>query len=100
MKISRLSIFATGCALAIALAATPLCAATATVDQRAVKFGTTLPATCWAGDIFFKTDATAGSNLYACVALNTWVVQGGGSIIVNGGDVSGFTETRTSNTVM
>ena len=100
MKISRLSIFATGCTLALVLAATPLCAATATVDQRAVKFGTTLPATCWAGDIFFKTDATAGSNLYACVALNTWVVQGGGSIIVNGGDVSGFTETRTSNTVM
>jgi hypothetical protein len=91
--------FATGCALAIAFTAPPMYAATATVDQRAVKFGTTLPATCFAGDIFFKTDATAGSNLYACVALNTWVVQGG-STVINGGDVSGFTETRTSNTVM
>jgi hypothetical protein len=98
-RTNRFFSFATGCALAIAIAAPPLRGATPTVDQRAVKFGTTIPATCFAGDIFFKTDATAGSNLYACVALNTWVVQGG-STVINGGDVSGFTETRTSNTVM
>jgi hypothetical protein len=97
-RISKIVSFAAGCALAIAIAA-PARAATANVDQRAVKFGTTLPATCWTGDIFFKTDATAGSNLYACVALNTWVVQGG-STVVNGGDATGFAETRTSNTVM
>jgi hypothetical protein len=97
-RISRIACFAAGCALAVAIAV-PARAATANVDQRAVKFGTTLPATCWTGDIFFKTDAAAGSNLYACVALNTWVVQGG-STVVNGGDATGFAETRTSNTVM
>jgi hypothetical protein len=67
-------------------------------DQRAVKFGTTLPATCWAGDIFFNTNAVAGSNLYACVALNTWVLQGGGSGggASNAGQLTDFTDTRVS----
>jgi hypothetical protein len=27
--------------------------------------------------MFFKTDASAGTNLYACTAANTWSVQGG-----------------------
>src|SRR5579872_1376016 len=83
-----------GVALAIAMA--PMAAA---VDQRPVKFGTSLPATCWAGDIYFKTDAAAGSNLYACVAPNTWVVQAGNGGGGGSGTNVGFSETRTSNTV-
>lgn len=42
---------------------------------RPVKTGTALPGTCSPGDLFFKTDAAAGQNLYACTAVNTWVVQ-------------------------
>ncbi len=69
----------------------------ATVDQRAVKFGAALPATCWTGDLFFNTTAAAGSNLYACVALNTWAVQAAGSsgVVTLSGDVSGPANSTT-----
>ncbi len=40
--------------------------------------GTTLPATCNVGQIFFKTNATAGSNLYGCTSTNVWTVEAGG----------------------
>lgn len=36
-----------------------------------------LPATCVRGELLYKTDATAGQNLYACTATNTWTAQGG-----------------------
>jgi hypothetical protein len=42
---------------------------------RPVKTGTALPGTCSPGDLFFKTNAAAGQNLYACTAVNTWVPQ-------------------------
>lgn len=48
-----------------------------------VKTGTTLPSTCELGDLFFKSDAPAGSNLYGCTATNTWtalVGAGSGSL--------------------
>ena len=46
-------------------------------STRPIKTGTVLPATCVAGDMFFKTDAQAGENLYGCTAANTWSIQGG-----------------------
>ena len=46
--------------------------ATATKPAKA---GTSLPATCAASEVFFKTDATAGKNLYACTSTNTWTLQ-------------------------
>lgn len=42
--------------------------------------GATLPATCSPGDTFIKTDNTAGQQLYACTATNTWTLQGGGGV--------------------
>lgn len=45
---------------------------------RPFKTGTTLPATCTAGEMFFKTSAASGANTYGCVATNTWAVQGSG----------------------
>lgn len=45
------------------------------------KAGTSIPGTCTVGDQFFKTDATAGQNLYYCTATNTFTQQlnsGGG----------------------
>ena len=41
--------------------------------------GNTLPATCVVGQQFFKTNATAGQNLYGCTSTNTWTAQGGSS---------------------
>ena len=37
--------------------------------------GTSLPATCAVGAMFFKTDAPAGENLYGCTAPNVWNAQ-------------------------
>ncbi|MBI5086461.1 MAG: hypothetical protein HZB13_17935, partial [Acidobacteria bacterium] len=42
-----------------------------------VQSGTPLPAACTVGELFYKTDATAGSNIYGCTAANTWTAQGG-----------------------
>ena len=43
------------------------------------KSGTALPASCTVGETYFKTNATAGQNLYGCVATNTWLVLSGAS---------------------
>src|SRR5690242_11145383 len=45
-------------------------------STRRVKTGTAFPATCSPGDLFFKTDAPAGQNLYGCASANTWAQQG------------------------
>lgn len=36
-----------------------------------------LPGTCTVGDLYFATDATAGSNIYGCTTTNVWSVIGG-----------------------
>lgn len=43
-------------------------------STRPVKTGTTLPASCAVGELFFKSNATAGQNLYACHTQNSWSV--------------------------
>lgn len=42
-----------------------------------MKTGTTLPAQCTAGEMFFKTNGPVGGNLYGCASTNTWSKQGG-----------------------
>lgn len=46
------------------------------------KVGTTAPATCTVGEMFFDSDATAGSNILLCTSTDTWtaVSGGGGSV--------------------
>lgn len=41
--------------------------------------GTTVPTNCAIGQLFFDTDATAGSNIYGCTAANTWTLMGSGA---------------------
>lgn len=41
-----------------------------------VTVGTSLPATCILGQLFFNTAATPGSNLYGCIATNSWTLEG------------------------
>lgn len=44
----------------------------AAVSTKPVTIGTALPATCSAGQMFFKTNAPPGTNLYGCASANTW----------------------------
>jgi len=46
-------------------------------SSRPWKTGTALPAQCSVGDSFFKTDAPAGQNLYACTVTNVWTLLSG-----------------------
>ncbi len=51
-----------------------------------VKTGTTLPASCSPGEMFYLLNAPEGSNLYGCTATNIWTPQGGSDLA---GDVTG-----------
>jgi hypothetical protein len=42
------------------------------------KASTGLPGICSIGEMFYKLDAPAGSNLFACTSQNTWTLQQGG----------------------
>jgi hypothetical protein len=44
-----------------------------------LKTGTSLPATCAVGQMFFLTTAPAGINVYGCTGSNTWALEGGSS---------------------
>src|SRR5260370_27910128 len=48
------------------------------------KSGTAFPSVCAVSEIFYKADAPAGSNLYACTSLNAWTLETGGSPPVTG----------------
>ena len=53
-----------------------------------IAFGSSLPATCTVGQLFFNTSATAGQNIYECAATNVWTQQlnsgvGGASIALD-----------------
>lgn len=57
-----------------------------------MKVGTSLPGTCTTGDLFYKSDATAGQNIYGCTNTNVWTLQAGSGA----GDVLG-PATNTDN---
>lgn len=72
-------------------------------STRPVQVGTTLPASCQTGQLFFKSDATAGSNLYGCTATNAWSVQNGadaGTPATMTSQLGDLQVTRTSNSVL
>ncbi len=48
------------------------------------KSGTVFPSVCSVGEIFYKIDAPAGTNLYACTSLNAWTLETSGSPPVTG----------------
>ncbi len=61
---------------------------------RPVKTGTTLPATCNVGDMFFKVDTPPGRNLYGCAVTNTWSGETGISLAAK--DLNDFLPTVSS----
>lgn len=66
-------------------------------STKPIKTGTTAPVTCAVGEFFFKTDATAGRNTYACTATNTWTLQGDGGTAGGGtwGTITGTLADQT-----
>lgn len=62
---------------------------------RPVTVGTSLPATCTIGQLYFNSAASAGSNLYACTSTNTWMVIGVASG-VNASSIRGINVSSTS----
>jgi len=46
-------------------------------STKPVQTGTTLPGTCAVGQMYFKSNAPAGTNLYACTSTNVWTAQAG-----------------------
>lgn len=54
--------------------------------------GTSLPATCAVGYLYFKSNSTAGQNLHLCTAANTWTQMTGGNLPA--------TTTGTGNVVL
>ncbi len=58
-------------------------------STKPVKAGTSLPAACVSGELFFHLTAPAGANLYACAASNTWSLETGALTVENNGVVVG-----------
>lgn len=54
-----------------------------------VQTGSTLPATCTVGALYFLTTVSPGANLYACAATNTWIVESGVAASSGSGAPSG-----------
>jgi hypothetical protein len=50
-----------------------------------VRTGPSLAANCKTGELFYKTNAPAGQNLYGCTSTNVWTLQSGGSGGTGGG---------------
>lgn len=84
----------------------------AAAATRPVKVGTSTPGTCSVGYLFFKSDATAGQNVYGCTSTNTWTAQAGGGgastkqVVFQGGGFNlgnaysgGIAGTNTAGTV-
>lgn len=65
------------------------------------KASTGLPGTCSVGEMFYKLDAPAGSNIYACTAQNAWTLQqSGGAGVSMAGQLGDFLVTRTNATTL
>lgn len=63
---------ALGASLANVYAPTAAIDYSGAASTRPWKVGTTLPSTCVTGQGFFKSDATAGQNIYLCTSTDTW----------------------------
>jgi hypothetical protein len=58
----------------------------AAIFTKPAKAGAAIPQSCSLGEVFFKTDAPAGQNLYGCTSTNTWSQIGGPEMASQVGD--------------
>lgn len=65
-------------------------------STRPFKSGLTLPTVCAVGDMFFKTNAPAGQNLFGCVSPNNWALQADGE---GGGGAGAITIALDDTTI-
>jgi len=78
----------------------------AAVGTRPMQVGTALPPTCSVGQMFFKSGAPSGSNLYGCTSTNIWSLEasgsggGGGGGITSASQLADFAVTRTGATTL
>jgi hypothetical protein len=70
------------------------------VETRPLKTGTVLPAVCAAGDLFFKSDAPPGQNVYGCTSTNIWTLEAGGGTSGGSGTPGDFAISNSSSTVL
>jgi hypothetical protein len=61
-------------------------------STKPIKTGSSLPAACASGEVFFLTSAPSGSNVYGCNPANVWTLEG-----ANLGINSGVTNKLLSN---
>jgi hypothetical protein len=65
------------------------------IETRPIKTGIALPGSCVPGDMYFKTNAAPGSNVYACTANDTWTQASGTA----GGSIFSTAVTDAQTTV-
>jgi hypothetical protein len=68
-------------------------------STKPVKTGTATPASCSVGEVFFRTSAAPGQNLYGCTATNTWSPLGTSGAAM-GSELGDFAYTKTSASVV
>jgi len=68
----------------------------AALFTKPAKAGTAIPSSCTVGEVFFKTDAAAGQNLYGCTSANTWSPLGAAG---TGSQLGDFAVANTSASV-
>jgi len=65
-----------------------------------LKSGTGLPASCGLGELYYRTDATAGMNIYGCTASNSWTLEQGPPAATMASQLGDFAVTRTGATTL
>lgn len=59
--------------------------ASGATSTKPLKSGTATPGTCSVPEMYFETDATAGTNIWLCTATNTWTQVTGAGLPSTGG---------------
>lgn len=108
MPIIRTLLFVTlgGCALYGQLTQLDLRVQSRDVDftgssaTKPFKAGTGLPSSCGPGEMYYRTDAAAGMNVYGCTASNSWTLEQGPAAASMASQLGDFAVTATSATTL
>ena len=70
-------------------------------STKPVRTGTGVPATCTVGELYFRTDGVAGSNLYGCTAMNVFTLMSGPAAgQLSAGQITDLSVARASGTLL
>src|SRR5689334_18078207 len=65
-------------------------------STRPIKTGTSLPSSCGVGELFFKSDAALGKNIYVCAPVDQWAAIAAGTTSAEGGNYAATFTGMTS----